>query len=283
MHYLPCRRCCFFSLYRRRPAIAWLIAVFFLLLAPTSSFLPVIQPLAEHRMYLPLAVVASACVVGIYLTATYDSPASSSARLRIANVLGAGVLVALVVTTSQRNEVYRSRVAMWTDVTTKSPDNYRAWGNLANAYDLQHDYPRMLESALQGLQVNERSDIANFQAGTALMKLNDPAKASAFLQRAIEFENPYVRKDPIFRTNLGATLRNVDPDRAIRLYREALEIDPYCVEALVNLGNDRARHGDFAGAIQDYQAALAVDPQDQRVVALLQMARDDLQAAGAGS
>ena len=44
------------ALYRRRP-LGFAIAAFFLLLAPTSSVLPVVTEVAaEHRMYLPLAL-----------------------------------------------------------------------------------------------------------------------------------------------------------------------------------------------------------------------------------
>src|ERR1019366_8509421 len=48
----------------RRPALGFLGAWFFLILAPSSSFVPVAtETMAEHRMYLPLiAVVVLAAV-----------------------------------------------------------------------------------------------------------------------------------------------------------------------------------------------------------------------------
>jgi hypothetical protein len=48
-----------------RPALGFLGAAFFAILAPSSSFVPVAtQTMAEHRMYLPLAPVAVLVVLG---------------------------------------------------------------------------------------------------------------------------------------------------------------------------------------------------------------------------
>jgi tetratricopeptide (TPR) repeat protein len=44
--------------WRLRPALAWALACVFLLLAPTSSILPIVtEPCADRRMYLPLLVL----------------------------------------------------------------------------------------------------------------------------------------------------------------------------------------------------------------------------------
>src|SRR5208283_721379 len=51
---------------KRRPAIGLVGAWFFLILAPTSSVVPLVgQPMAEHRMYLPLAAVVTLGVMVI--------------------------------------------------------------------------------------------------------------------------------------------------------------------------------------------------------------------------
>src|ERR1022692_3445174 len=51
----------------RRPAVGFLGASFFAILAPSSSIVPVAtETIAEHRMYLPLAAVAVLVVLGIH-------------------------------------------------------------------------------------------------------------------------------------------------------------------------------------------------------------------------
>ncbi len=104
----------------RRHAAGFVGVVFFLVLAPTSSILPVPDAAFEHRMYVPLACVITVVVVGAYRLL--------SGRLRPV-VLGAvaGALVVLLAgLTFARNHDYRSELAMWHDVATKRPGNLRA-------------------------------------------------------------------------------------------------------------------------------------------------------------
>jgi tetratricopeptide (TPR) repeat protein len=51
-------------------------------------------------------------------------------------------------------------------------------------------------------------------------------------------------------------------DRAIEDYDAALTMEPSLAEALVNRGNARARKGDLRRAIADFNAALRLDPRD---------------------
>ncbi len=50
----------------KRPALGFLGAAFFLILAPTSSIVPILDAAFEHRMYLPLATLVSLAVIGGY-------------------------------------------------------------------------------------------------------------------------------------------------------------------------------------------------------------------------
>lgn len=51
----------------RWPVVGFAGAWFFLILAPTSRIVPLTgQPMAEHRMYLPLAAVIGFVVLGLY-------------------------------------------------------------------------------------------------------------------------------------------------------------------------------------------------------------------------
>jgi len=48
----------------RRSWLGFAGAWFFLILAPTSSFIPIRDPAFEHRMYLPLAAVVAVVLIG---------------------------------------------------------------------------------------------------------------------------------------------------------------------------------------------------------------------------
>jgi tetratricopeptide (TPR) repeat protein len=116
----------------RRP-IGWLGAWFFLILAPTSSILPIsTEVAAEFRMYLPLAAVVSAIVIGAHAVFHRIVPAHRSAAGRLtpssvaAWALVAIVIVALGETTRARNHAYDSIYAITADVVDKQPEHAEA-------------------------------------------------------------------------------------------------------------------------------------------------------------
>jgi tetratricopeptide (TPR) repeat protein len=96
-------------------------AVFFLVLAPTSSLLPLpMEVAAEHRMYLPLAAVIALTLIG--LGALGPAP-----RLRIAAaILLMVVFIGAASVTRVRNMDYSSAAALWGDAVHKRPGNARA-------------------------------------------------------------------------------------------------------------------------------------------------------------
>ncbi len=98
---------------KRRPAIGLVGAWFFLILAPTSSVVPISgQPMAEYRMYLPLAAVITLVVIGI------DSRMGRrSTAVFLALAVGLGFLA------TWRNEDYRTELSIWNDTVAKCPDN----------------------------------------------------------------------------------------------------------------------------------------------------------------
>ncbi len=108
----------------RNSGWAFLGAWFVLILAPSSSFITLDSPAYEHRMYLPLAAVLVAAVLGIQ--ALFGKRAV---------VLYASLAIGLVFLTWRRNEDYRSEFSIWADtVPAKRPGNARrAQSNLGTA------------------------------------------------------------------------------------------------------------------------------------------------------
>ncbi len=124
-----------FAIARRHPAGfagAWL----FILLAPTSSLLPIVTEVAaEHRMYLPLAGLLTVLVTGGFEVARYLTARGVEVdRARPgprAWVVGACVAAAVVCagfaeTSRARNRVYWSDEALWLDTLQKRPANPQA-------------------------------------------------------------------------------------------------------------------------------------------------------------
>ncbi|MBV9771589.1 MAG: hypothetical protein JOZ32_18605, partial [Bryobacterales bacterium] len=113
-------------IYRRRIPIAsygWF--VFLILLAPTSSFVPIHDPMAERRMYLPFIGL-------LFITMEFVRRWRPSRNVFIGAL--ALVLLAEGVLTYQRNQLWGSAVDIWKDTVSKSPDKLRPRFQLAFAY-----------------------------------------------------------------------------------------------------------------------------------------------------
>src|SRR5207247_9064611 len=98
---------------RPHPGTGFLGAWFLVVLAPTSSVVPVVtEVMAERRMHLPLAAVAA--VLGGY-AAVGALVRSDSRRCALRVSLALAVVATLTALTARRNADYRSEVSIWSD------------------------------------------------------------------------------------------------------------------------------------------------------------------------
>lgn len=219
----------------RHPALGFLGAVFFLVLAPTSSFVPIVDLAFEHRMYLPLAAVSAAVVV--FADAVLEVAARRwGARAR--EILGAAALAAAAVTlaavTVTRNSDYRSEAALWQSAVAARPTNARAWLNLGMALARP---PR---------------------AGAGEGRRDLSQAVDVFREAAGRFP-----RDAEVAQDLGFALdESGKPDEAAVWFRRALELDPDHRAAHNNLGKILFGQGKKAEAVGQFQAALKLDPND---------------------
>jgi hypothetical protein len=144
----------------RRPALGFLGAVFFALLAPSSSVPVIRQTLAEHRMYLALAPVIVVLVLTMY--ARFDQ------RSGWIVAVAALVLGALTV---QRNTDYRSSATIWRDTVTKRPGNAAAHNNYGNILAQSGQPAEAIAQYDDAVRIDPHFADAYFNAGNALMKL----------------------------------------------------------------------------------------------------------------
>ena len=110
---------------------AFLASMFFMLLAPSSSVVPVaLEIAAERRIYLALAPVLVVAVVGVEWIRRRVAPQVSRRWLWGG---GAGVAGALAVATAMRSRTYTSPEALWRSAAQAVPENSRALGFLGVA------------------------------------------------------------------------------------------------------------------------------------------------------
>ncbi len=108
----------------RRPHLGWLGALFFLLLAPTSTVLPTQwEVAAERRMYLPMLFV----IVPAVMLARRGLAAIGTSR-SFGRALVVAAIVALTWRTQERVGVYMDDFAFWTDAYEKRDRESRTPG-----------------------------------------------------------------------------------------------------------------------------------------------------------
>jgi tetratricopeptide (TPR) repeat protein len=250
----------------RGSRVGFAAACFFLLLAPTSSIVPVAeQPIAENRIYLPLAaliglgVVSLAAVLGgrrktVELHRGAD-PVRGLPRGAIAG--GCLVIAALALLTLRRNADYRTALTLWTDTVEKRPQNWRAQFNhgvtLLNL-DRSAEAVASFERAI-ALRPSEAK--VHFSLGNALLAVNRLPEAIARYTEAVRLDPNHARA----LSSLGAALlRSGDAPGAIARLERALQIDPTSPETLQALGNVYFQRDQPARAITYYESALRIEP-----------------------
>ena len=225
----------------RRAPWAFAGAWVFLILAPSSSVLPIVTEVAaEHRMYLPLAGAVSLAVLLCFAAARRlihgKGEHASWAGTALAVALALLLVGVCVTATRHRNEEFRTEETLWAATVRHQPENPRAQNNL----------------------------------GVARLRQRRFAEAEAPLRSSVALRPD----DPESLSNLGAALcgqgRLAD---GIELLQRALAVSPGSGEARFNLGEALRESGRAAEALAAYREVLQRAPDSvrtmKRTVALL--------------
>ncbi len=237
--------------WRRSPMAGFLGCWFFLILAPTSTVVPIAdQPMAESRMYLPLAAVVVLVTLGGY----------ALGRRRACVALGF-IGVGLGVLTARRNHDYRSEVSIWEDTVTRHPYTSRGHGNLGMALAAM---PGRLPDAIThyetALRLKPDYAVAHYNLANALaQKPGRLPAAAAHYEAALRLRPDYADAHNNF-ANVLATMPGRLPD-AIAHYEAALRLNPDYTDAHTNLAILLEKlPGRLTDAIAHYEAALRLQP-----------------------
>ncbi len=187
----------------RRRWIGFLGAWFFLILAPSSSFLPLVsQTVAEHRMYLPLAAIVTGVVLAV------DALGGPRGL-----ILCAGCGVVLGGLTLRRNADYRSEIAIWADTVAKRPTNPRAEDSLASAYLAAGRWSEAIVHDQAALRLQPDFVDARSNLGDALLRGGRRAEAIAAYREALAIDPKMPRCWTIWaaRSPTGETPRPPSP------------------------------------------------------------------------
>jgi tetratricopeptide (TPR) repeat protein len=232
--------------WRRKPALGFLGAWFFIILAPTSSFIPIADPAVEHRMYLPLAAIVVPGVCAVF--ALFGR--------RSAVVLGL-LAILLGSLTAQRNDDYRSAGSLWSVTVATRPDNARAHTNLAAMLSAAGRLPEAIAHCEQALRLKPDYAAAHVNLGVVLQRLGKFDEAIAHYEQALRIKPDFAEA----HNDLASALLQAGRiDGVIAHLHEALRLKPDFPLAHYNLGNALSRLGQTDNAIAEYEQALRLKP-----------------------
>lgn len=203
------------------------IVWFYLTLMVESSFIPILDVMFEHRVYLPSAGGF------LFLTASVATLASRRPATQTASWAVLAILCCiLTVATIQRNRIWNDDLLLWEDTARKSPNKARVLANLTAAY---LDAKRPREAAPMILRTLELAP-----------GLTDPLiNLGMVLDLLGVYEGRY--------------------DNGQRYVVESRKIDmrnhtPWFANTRNNLGLVYEYTGNYAAALRCYEAAVAYSP-----------------------
>ncbi|HKW00246.1 MAG TPA: tetratricopeptide repeat protein [Vicinamibacterales bacterium] len=252
----------------RRPVLGFLCAWVVLLLAPTSSLLPIATEVgAERRMYLPLAAIITLAVVGALFawrrfsgTAAERAPKDTNAPLWPAAATVATLVVAVLLgaMTIVRASEYRSALTLAETVLERWPNanaQYLVGTELASAGRHGEAIPH-LRDAVRGYPP------ARFSLGSELVETGKLDEAIAELQ-AFVIDEPHLLATRSARILMGRAFETKQEwPHAIEQFRLILAAAPDDAQAHGLLADALAGERAFTEAIPHYREFLEVHATD---------------------
>ena len=214
------------------PAVSFGVVWFLVVLAPSSSIVPLREGMAEHRVYLASAGLFIALGTSVSRWLGRDPGPSPMLRHALAGGVCA-VLTVLCALTVMRNRVWSDPVALWTEASLHAEGMWEPHYALADS----------------------------------LREAGDCAAAVREYRKVVALQP--VHRDAY--TNLGICLAQTGQlEEAERAFRRVLEIDPASPRGYTNLGALALVAGDTARARDYYREAIAQDQGN--VLARMQLA-----------
>jgi hypothetical protein len=244
---------------RKYPIACYGLLIFLVLLAPTSSFIPIKDVMAERRMYLPL--------VGLLLIALDGLSRVSITSERLAT-LAACTLTVLAFCTYERSKAWGDSERLWESAIAATPAKARPYGNLASVYLIQRQcYPALsvFERAERaGVAIRDATALATW--ALALECSGDLPAGLNKMKEAIGIESSAQAFAALGRMYLRAR----DFVNAEQAFAEAERLNPALEMTFVYRAMLHFARNDEPKAIAELNRALSLNPSNREALRLLE-------------
>lgn len=258
--------------WRRRPELGFLGVWFFLILAPTSSLLPVADPAFDHRMYLPLAAVVLLSLAGLRRLA-------GNRPLLFPAVVGL-LAVALGTTTFYRNRLYNDPVRFWERHVELRPESARMRVSLGAALQRAGRDAEAMREFLSAIRLKPSSEAYN-DIGYMLLSQRRYEEALRAYEEALKLDPEMALarqgKATVY-VELGLLSQKEGRyQEALEQYKEALLLDPRQPAAYNNVGTLLFLQARWKEAAQFFRRALELRPAYPEARDNLQKTHEELE------
>jgi tetratricopeptide (TPR) repeat protein len=277
---------------RTQPVYTFAIAWTLLVLAPTSSVLPIADLAVERRMYLPMAALMLLAAAWLFDAASLVAQRVRAAPRWAFVFLATVVLAPLAMLTYVRAELWGDAIALHEDGVAKAPNNPRVRLNLGVTYLNLRQRDKALEVLREAKVLYDRQEsvhafprigaFIHYNLGAVLYTKGDHPNAAIQLRRALEIGGQYLALRPMaymLLARIEAAKRNwkaaaANFQEALR-YQENLDWRYDQIEMYRQAGDFKAA---FA-AINQISRRYPNDPNLARVHAEVLAASRKMQAA----
>lgn len=238
-------------LHRRAPLFCFGLLMFLIWLAPTSSVIPIADPLVERRMYLPLmGLILMAC--DVVSRGRLSAPVAWSAL--------ATALLLLSMLTWQRNCLWGRPEALLASAAQQSVSNPRPVANLTEILIANRRCREALPLLERASRLLPQNHVVEASWGRALECVGQREEALQHLNRAAAMRPASKLYELIGLLN-GEMNRM---DAAGLALRTAVELEPQATSPHRSLALWYEAAGDPQSAAAEYRTALRLDSNDSR-------------------
>lgn len=171
------------------------------------------------------------------------------------------LVVALSVSTFQRNKVWKNDITLYSNVLKNNPNVIEALNNRGNAYNFRGNFQLAIADFNRGLEIQPNYKSFYNNRAQSYFQLDSFNLALGDLDKAIKLDpgylDAYLNKGQVY-VEMG------DYDQAVRVYSKAITMAPY--RALIYLSRANAYHklNRREEALADFEKAIEVHPKSHR-------------------
>lgn len=244
---------------KRWAAVPFAFLWYGLTLSVESSFLPLAEPVNEHRPYLAMLGIGTASAIFLREVTGVLSRFLPRKAASLYPVLVGSLAVALSLVTLGRNRIWADDYELWLDNTRKAPKNSRAWLNAGHAAMVQRRDDEARALLLEAYRLSPCYAYVH-------MNLSALERRNGQLDKALEWAEAGVRCQPelaLTHQYLGAALAPLGrTEEALAAYTRATEIDPYFSDCHHERGRLLERQAQWRPAAEAFDRAAVTNPQN---------------------